>query len=34
LDIVTLLRKDTNEASVSQFLNHDFAKNLALYADT
>jgi hypothetical protein len=34
LDIVTLLRKDTNEAFVSQFLNHNFAKNLALYADT
>jgi len=34
LDIVTLLRKDTNEASVSHFLNHNFARNLAMYADT
>ena len=34
LDMVTLLRRDSNEASVSQFLNHDFAKNLTLYADS
>lgn len=34
LDIVTLLRRDSTEAVVSQFLNHDFAKNLALYADS
>ena len=34
LDMVTLLRRESNEASVSQFLNHDFAKNLTLYADT
>jgi hypothetical protein len=33
LDLVTLLRKQTNEASVSRFLNQDFAKNLVLYAD-
>jgi hypothetical protein len=34
LDIVTLLRRETNEASVSGLLPKDFAKNLALYADT
>lgn len=34
LDMVTLLRRESNEASVSQFLNQDFAKNLTLYADT
>jgi len=34
LDMVTLLRRDCNEASVSSFLNHNFAKNLTLYADT
>lgn len=34
LDMVTLLRRESSEASVSQFLNHDFAKNLTLYADT
>lgn len=34
LDMVTLLRRESNEASVSQFLNHDFAKNLTLYADS
>ncbi len=33
LDLVTLLRSQTNEASVSRFLNQDFAKNLVLYAD-
>jgi len=34
LDIVTVLRRDSNEASVSSFLNPNFAKNLTLYADT
>ena len=34
LDMVTLLRRDTTEASVSHFLPHNFAKNLALFADT
>jgi hypothetical protein len=34
LDMVSLLRRECNEASVSNFLHHDFAKNLTLYADT
>lgn len=34
LDMLTLLRKESNETSVSPLLNHNFAKNLALYADT
>lgn len=34
LDIVTLLRSETNETSVSGLLPRNFAKNLALYADT
>jgi len=34
LDIVTRLRTDCNEASVSSFLHHNFAKNLITYADT
>ncbi|HYN26006.1 MAG TPA: transposase [Pyrinomonadaceae bacterium] len=34
LDIVTLLRRDSNEASVSSFLHQNFAKNLIAYADT
>ena len=34
LDIVTRLRTDCNEASVSSFLHHNFAKNLLTYADT
>ncbi len=34
LDIVSKLRSEINEASVSQFLPQNFAKNLALYADT
>jgi len=34
LDIVTRLRTDCNEASVSFFLHHNFAKNLITYADT
>jgi hypothetical protein len=34
LDIVTKLRSELNEASVSHFLHPDFAKNLVLYADT
>ena len=34
LDIVTLLRSDSNEASVSSFLHQNFAKNLIMYADT
>jgi hypothetical protein len=33
-DLVTLLRRDCNEASSSPFLHHDFAKNLMIYADT
>lgn len=34
LDLITLLRKQCNEASVSHFLPQDFTKNLVLYADT
>jgi hypothetical protein len=34
LDMVTLLRRDCNEASVSSFLHQNFAKNLIAYADT
>lgn len=34
LDLVTLLRSQCNEASVSHFLPQDFTKNLVLYADT
>jgi DDE superfamily endonuclease len=34
LDIVTLLRAGSDEASVSSLLNQNFAKNLVLYADT
>ena len=34
LDLVTLLRRQCNEASVSHFLPQDFTKNLVLYADT
>jgi hypothetical protein len=34
LDLVTLLRSQCNEASVSRFLPQDFTKNLVLYADT
>src|SRR5215831_14200975 len=34
LDIVTRLRTDCNEASVSSFLHRNFAKNLVTYADT
>jgi hypothetical protein len=34
LDIVTLLRQQTNETSVSHLINHEFQKNLMLYADT
>ncbi|MGH8627087.1 MAG: transposase [Gammaproteobacteria bacterium] len=34
LDLVTLLRSQSNEASVSRFLPQDFTKNLVLYADT
>lgn len=33
LDLVTLLRTQSNEASVSSFLHRDFTKNLVLYAD-
>jgi hypothetical protein len=33
LDLVTLLRMQSNEASVSRFLHQDFNKNLVLYAD-
>jgi hypothetical protein len=33
LDLVTLLRTQSNEASVSRFLHQDFTKNLVLYAD-
>src|SRR5260370_42418580 len=33
LDVVTRLRTDCNEASVSSFLHNDFAKNLVIYAD-
>jgi hypothetical protein len=34
LDMVTLLRRDCNEASVSTFLHQNFAQNLINYADT
>lgn len=34
LDLVTLLRSQCNETSVSHFLPQDFTKNLVLYADT
>jgi hypothetical protein len=34
LDLVTLLRSQCNEASVSHFLPQDFTKNLVLHADT
>jgi len=34
LDLVSLLRSQCNEASVSHFLPQDFTKNLVLYADT
>lgn len=34
LDMVALLRRDCNEASVSSFLHQNFAKNLIAYADT
>lgn len=34
LDLVTLLRSQCNEASVSHLLPQDFTKNLVLYADT
>lgn len=34
LDIVSKLRSEANEASVSHLLPQNFAKNLALYADT
>lgn len=34
LDILTLLRKEYSEASVSHFFQPEFAKNLMLYADT
>ena len=34
LDIVTRLRTDCNEASVSSFLHQNFTKNLITYADT
>ena len=34
LDIVTLLRKECSEASVSPLLHPNFGKNLTLYADT
>jgi hypothetical protein len=33
LDLVTLLRTQSSEASVSRFLHQDFTKNLVLYAD-
>ena len=33
LDLITLLRSQCNEASVSRFLHPDFTKNLVLYAD-
>jgi len=33
LDLITLLRSQSNEASVSRFLHPDFPKNLVLYAD-
>jgi hypothetical protein len=34
LDMVSILRRECNEAFVSQLLGHNFAKNLTLYADT
>ncbi len=34
LDIVTLLRKECSETSVSHLLHQNFARNLTLYADT
>jgi DDE superfamily endonuclease len=34
LDMVTLLRKECSETSLSHLMHHDFAKNLTLYADT
>lgn len=34
LDIVTLLRKECSETSVSHLLHQNFAQNLTLYADT
>lgn len=34
LDIVSKLRSETNETSVSQFLHQNFTKNLVLYADS
>ena len=34
LDMVTLLRKECSETSVSDFLHHNFAQNLTRYADT
>jgi hypothetical protein len=34
LDMITLLRSQCNEASVSHFLPQDFTRNLVLYADT
>lgn len=34
LDIVTLLRKEYSETSVTQLLHDNFAQNLTLYADT
>lgn len=34
LDIVTKLRSETDEASVSELLHQNFTKNLVLYADT
>ena len=34
LDIVTLLRKETTETSISEFLPRNFAQNLTFYADT
>jgi len=34
LDIVSLLRKECSETSVSHLLHQNFAQNLTLYADT
>jgi hypothetical protein len=34
LDLITLLRSQSNETSVSHLIKENFAKNLALYADT
>jgi hypothetical protein len=34
LDIVTLLRKECSETSVSHLLHDNFKQNLTLYADT